>query len=484
MVDIDQKPLLSATTCEELGLLTVNLDERVHAVEDAGPQRNPVEARVPTSPLTLEYIVANYGDVFSGLGCLPGEYCIEIDKSIKPVQRQPHRVAVPLKSELKKKIEELEQRQVLAKVTKPSDWISSMVAIRKPSGKLQICIDPKDLNQALKHSHYPMPTIEEVLPCLSNAKVFSVLDAKDGFWQVKLQEESSYLTTFWTPFGRFRWLRMPFGISTAPEEFQRRQHEVLEGLPGVEVIADDILVYGSGDTKEQADLDHNRNLIGLLERARLCNLKLNKQKLKLRLTDVPYMGHLLTSDGLRPDPQKVQAVIDMPNPDGIKAVQRFLSFVNYLSKFLPHISGVSEPLCRLTDKDSVLCWQLQHDEAMESIKKLVTAQPILRYYDVNEEVTIQCDASEVGLGAALLQNGQPVAFASKSLSSTERRYAQIEKECLAIVFSCECFDQYIHGRVSVNVTTDHKPLEIIFRKSLLTAPDDYNACCCACRNTI
>ena len=373
--------------------------------------------------------------MFSGLGCLPGEYCIEIDKSIKPVQHQPRRVAVPLKSELKKKIEELEQKQVLAKVTKPSNWISSMVAIRKPSGKLRIYIDPKDLNQALKRSHYPMPTIEEVLPRLSNAKVFSVLDAKDGFWQVKLQEESSYLTTFWTPFGRFHWLRMLFGISTAPEEFQRRQHEVLEGLPGVEVIADDILVYGSGDTKEQADLDHDRNLIGLLERARLCNLKLNKQKLKLRLTEVPCMGHLLTSDGLRPDPQKVQAVIDMLNPDGIKAVQHFLGFVNYLSKFLPHISGVSEPLRRLTDKDSVWCWQSQHDEAMESIKKLVTAQPILRYYVV-KEVTIQCDASEVDLGAALLQNGQPVAFASRSLSSTERRYAQIEKECLAIVFSC------------------------------------------------
>ncbi|KAL9964865.1 hypothetical protein ACROYT_G028567 [Oculina patagonica] len=260
-----------------------------------------------------------------------------------------------------------------------------MVAIRKPSGKLRICIDPKDLNQALKRSHYPMPTIEEVLLRLSNAKVFSVLDAKDGFWQVKLQEESSYLTTFWTPFGRFRWLRMPFGISTALEDFQRWQHEVLEGLPGVEVIADDILVYGSGDTKEQADLDHDRNLIGVLERARLCNLKLNKQKLKLRLTEVPYMGHLLTSDGLRPDPQKVQAVIDMPKPDGIKAVQRFLGFVNYLSKFLPHISGVCEPLRRLTDKDSVWCWQSQHDEAMESIKKLVTTQPILRYYDVKEE---------------------------------------------------------------------------------------------------
>ena len=263
---------------------------------------------------------------------------------------------------------------------------------------------------------------------------------------------------------------MPFGLSTAPEEFQRRQHEVLEGLSGVEVIADDILVYGSGDTKEQAVLDHDRNLIGVLERARKCNLKLNKQKMKLRMSEVPYMGHLLTSSGLRPDPQKVKAVLDMPKPDGVQAVQRFLGFVNYLAKFLPRLSDLSEPLRRLTDKDAVWYWLPQHDEAIGSIKKLVTDHPVLRYYDVKEEVTIQCDASEVGLGAALLQKGQPVAYASRSLTATERRYAQIEKECLAIVFACERFDQYIHGRECVTVRTDHKPLETIFQKSLLTAP--------------
>ena len=401
---------------------------------------------------------------------MPGEYRVEVDKNVKPVQHQPRRVPVALKSELKKKIEQLEQKQVLAKVTTHTDWISSMVAVRKPSGKMRICIDPKDLNQALKRPHYPMPTIDEVLPRLANAKVFSVLDAKDGFWQVKLEEESSYLTTFWTPFGRYRWLRMPFGLSTAPEEFQRRQHEVLEGLSGVEVIADDILVYGSGDTKEQAVLDHDRNLIGVLERARKCNLKLNKQKMKLRMSEVPYMGHLLTSSGLRPDPQKVKAVLDMPKPDGVQAVQRFLGFVNYLAKFLPRLSDLSEPLRRLTDKDAVWYWLPQHDEAIGSIKKLVTDHPVLRYYDVKEEVTIQCDASEVGLGAALLQKGQPVAYASRSLTATERRYAQIEKECLAIVFACERFDQYIHGRECVTVRTDHNSLETIFQKSLLTAP--------------
>ena len=136
--------------------------------------------------------------MFEGLGCLPGEYHLEVDPNITPVKHTPRRVAIPLKAELKAHIEELEKMQVLKKVTEPTDWISSEVVVRKGS-KLRLCIDPKDLNKALKRSHYPMPTIEEILPELSKAKVFSVADARNGFWQVKLDEPSSYLTTFWTP---------------------------------------------------------------------------------------------------------------------------------------------------------------------------------------------------------------------------------------------------------------------------------------------
>jgi len=147
---------------------------------------------------------------------------LEVDPNIMPVKHTPRRVAIPLKAELKAHIEELEKLQVLKKVTEPTDWISSEVVVRK-SNKLRLCIDPKDLKNALKRSHYPMPTIEEILPELSKAKVFSVADARHGFWQVKLDGPSSYLTTFWMPFGRYRWLRMPFGIATEPEEYQRRR---------------------------------------------------------------------------------------------------------------------------------------------------------------------------------------------------------------------------------------------------------------------
>ena len=263
---------------------------------------------------------------------------------------------------------------------------------------------------------------------------------------------------------------MPFGISSAPEEFQRRLHEVTVGLTGVEVIADDILVYGDGDTDEQANANHDLNLRKLLKRARECNLKFNFKKLKLRQKSVKYMGHLLTRDGLKPDPAKVEAVQNMPKLSSVNDVQRFIGFVNYLSRFLPRLSDLCEPLRRLTDKSAEWQWTNVHNDAVEKIKHLISRAPVLRYYRLEDEVTIQCDASQTGLGTVLLQNGQPVAFSSRSLTKTEQKYAQIEKECLAIVFSCERFSQYLLGRGKISVHSDHKPLEIIFKKPLCSAP--------------
>lgn len=172
-----------------------------------------------------------------------------------------------------------------------------MVIVAKPN-KLRICIDPKDLNKAIKRPHYPMPTIESEITDISKAKLFSVMDAKDGYWQVKLSEESSYLTTFNTPFGRYRWLRMPFGLSCASEEFQRRMHEQLQDLPGIKIIVDDILIYGSGDNFEEAQKDHDNNMILLLNRLRERNIKINPEKIKFKLKEVKYIGHRLTDGGL------------------------------------------------------------------------------------------------------------------------------------------------------------------------------------------
>ena len=458
VVEGDSKPLLSAETCETLGLLKINCEPTA--------QVNTIQGT--TSQLTKEKILADFKDVFEGLGHI-GKASLTVDPDVTPVHHAPRRIAVTLHQEVKAKLEELERKNILVKETEPTDWISSMVVVAKP-GKIRICLDPKDLNEAVKRPKYQMPTLEEVLPKLSKAKVFTTLDAKDGFYQISLDEASSKLTTFWTPFGRYRYLRMPFGISAAPEEFECKLHEHLSDLEGVAVLRDDILVIGSGDTLKEATEDHDKNLLQLLKRARKVHLKFNSKKLNLRKPQVKYMGHVLSSEGLKPDSEKVKAVAEMPKPTCKQEALSLLGFVNYLAKFLPRLSEIAQPIRELTTKDAKFIWSRQHDEAFEQIKKLVTSYPVLRYYDMNAEVTLQCDASEKGLGATLLQNGQPVAFASRTLSKVEQRYAQIEKECLAIVFGCSKFSQYITRRENITVETDHKPLQPIFKKSLLDAP--------------
>ena len=445
--------LLSGSAAEALGL--IKFDENIFQLKAIN--------------LTKEQVIKEYKDVFTGLGKMPGFYHIEMDNNTKPVQDHPRRVPILLKEELKKKLEEMERNNIIKKVSEPTPWISSLVVVKKPN-KIRVCLDPQNLNKGIKRNNYPTPTIDDISPDLAKAKVFSVVDAKDGFLQVALDEPSSYLTTFWTPFGRYRWKRMPFGIKSASEEFQRRLDECLEGLQNISVIADDIIVYGCGDSQAEAEANHDNAIESLLKRCRERGLKLNEKKMKFKLDQVTYMGHIFCKDGIKPDPEKVKAILEMPHPDNVTSVQRLIGMVTYLSKFLPQLSTICEPLRRLTDAKAVFDWLPQHETAFQSIKSLVTQAPVLHYYDASKPVALESDSSEVGLGAVITQDGHPIAYASRALTQTERNYAQIEKECLSIVFAAERFEQYILGKDKVKAYTDHKPLTTIFKKPILTSP--------------
>ena len=229
---------------------------------------------------------------------------------------------------------------MLEPVEGPTDWISSLVVVRKPNGTPRICLDPKPLNRALKRSHYPMPTIEDLIPQLSEAKVYTVCDLQNGFWHIALDHESSLLTTFGTPFGWFRWKRVPFGISPAPELFQRRLQSAINDLPGVYTIADDVLIVGEGDTHETACQDHDKKLASFLDRCRVRGIRLNRNKIKLRLPEVKCMGHILTPNGLKADPDKLKVILKMENPTDVAGVPRLIGTVNYLARFLPNLSSV------------------------------------------------------------------------------------------------------------------------------------------------
>ena len=207
-------------------------------------------------------------------------------------------------------------------MTSPTAWISSLVTVPKKNRKLRICLDPKDLNRAIQREYYPLPTIEDIATRLHGAKVYRKLDVRNGFWRMALDEDSSFLTTFHTLFGCYHWRRLPFGISTAPEVFQRKMHELIKGLSSIKVVAHDFIVIGCGSTVEEATIDHDKVLTAFLERCKEQGVKLNTDKLNLRMTEVPFIGHMATDKGLGIDPAKVWAIRDMPASTDKAGVQR------------------------------------------------------------------------------------------------------------------------------------------------------------------
>ena len=232
----------------------------------------------------------------------------------------------------------------------------------------------------------------------------------------------------------------------------------------MEVIVDDILVWGS--TVEE----HDARLERVLGQTQKRNLKLNKDKSQIRLKEIIYVGHILSQDGIKPDPRKVQAIMKLEIPENKEELQQFLGMTTYLSKFIPNYSQTSAPLRTLLEKDCEWHWEEQQSVAFSALKRYITNAPVLKFFNPESETTVSVNASSTGIGVVLLQEGYPIAYASKSLTATQQNYAQIEKEMLANVFGCTKFHDYIYGLPNVTVETDHKPLESILTKPLHAAP--------------
>ena len=412
--------------------------------------------------MSKEKVLSDFPHIFTGLGELEGEVKIHLKSDATPVVHPARRIPHAIKDKLKQELDKMENTGVIEKVTKPTDWVNSLVVVEKADGKLRICLDPRDLNTAIKRPHYPMPTLDDALSKMAGARYFSKLDAKSGYWQMKLDDESSCLTTFNSPFGRYKFRRLPFGIVCAQDEFQRKMDEIFEELPGVTPLIDDVIIHGK--TQEE----HDVNLKAALNRASDRNLKLNPEKLEVGVNEITYFGHVISSDGLKPDPEKVKAITEMPPPTDKKELQTLLGMITYLSRFAPQLSEITKPMRDLLKDETEFIWDVQQNSALQRIKDIITSQPVLAFFDPKKEVRLEVDASKFGLGAAIFQE-QPIAFASKALTTTEQNYAQIEKELYAILFGCRRFHQYLYGR-EVTVHTDHKPLESIAKKPLAAAP--------------
>ena len=245
--------------------------------------------------------------------------------------------------------------------------------------------------------------------------------------------------------------------------YQRAMDEMLEGIDHAYAIMDDILVAGG-------DISHHDSVLEkVLYRAKSYDRKLNFGKVRVRKQQVPYVGHIISAEGLKPDPEKVSAMKETPPPTTKEDVLRFLGSIQYLAKFLPMVAEVETPPRELTKRDVLFHWDAPQAEAFQRLKDLFCTAPVLAYYHVKKETTIQCDASKNAVGAVLLQEGRPVTYASRKRRKSELNWAPIEKEMLAIVFSAHKLREYILGKATL-VQTDHQPPETILRKPMSVAP--------------
>lgn len=397
-----------------------------------------------------------YPSLCSGLGRVQQPYTIKLKPDTTPYSLStPRRVPIPLLGKVKEELERMEHLGVISRVDKPTDWCAGMVPVPKKNNTVSICVDLTKLNEAVCREKFILPSVEHTLGMLAGARIFSKLDANMGFWQVPLSEESAKFTTFITPFGRFYFNRLPFGITSAPEHFQQQMSLVLEGLPGTVCHIDDVLIWG------MSQAEHDERLHNVLARLHKAGLTLNLDKCELNRSEVNFLGHVISANGVKPDPEKTSAVQDMKEPSNVSELRSFLGMVTQLGKFIPHLAEKDKPLRDLLSKKNEWVWGHAQQHAFDHLKQELSSPPVLTLYDPNKELKLSADASSYGLGAVLLQKEEdewrPVAYASRSLTETERRYAQVEKEALGLTWGCERFRAFLIGQ-RFQLETDHKPL--------------------------
>ena len=433
----------------------------IHKPNDKGKLPGSREAPIYHEPgtvscKTVEDLKKLYPNLFDRLGSLKGAYNIRVDPTVKPATHARRKVPIESKEAIDKELDYLiEEEIIMEQVVVPTPWVSSVTFPRKPNREVRVCLDPSNLNKVIIREHHKPMMVEEIAHELARATVYTKADALKTFLQIHLMHEASLLTTFNSHRGWLRFLRIPFGAKMSQDVFQLRMDAILKQCPRVIGIHDNMVIFGVDQQ------DHDAKVINLLNVCQKEGLVLNSKKLELQRERVTFFGAEYSAQGMHPDPKKVQGITEMTVPTDKQQLQSFLGMVNYMGTFIPNLSHHTEPLWAMFKKDNVFHWEEQQTRSFQQVKTLIVKANTtpLRYYDRNLPVTVQADASLRGLGACLIQKhkgeDQPIAFASKSLTDAETRYANIERELLAIIFACQRFSTYLLGRSFV-AESDHQ----------------------------
>ncbi len=407
-----------------------------------------------------ESLWTKYESLFDGgLGTVKGVTAsLKLKLDAKPKFYKPRPVPYALKDKVSDELQRLEKMGVLEKV-EFSDWATPIVPVLKPDGSVRVCGDYKvTLNPQLEVPEYPMPTAEDLFATLNGGEKFTKLDLSTAYQQVLLDDESRNLTCISTHLGLFRYTRLPYGVASAPAIFQQIMDTTLQGLPSVGCILDDMIVTGSDDP------EHYQNVDQALDRLQTKGMKLKRSKCAIMQDKVEYFSFIVDKEGIHASPEKVRSILEAPAPTSVKELQSLMGAANYYRKFIPDMSTICAPLNALLVKDRPWVWCDQCEQAFLEIKEILASPTVLAHYDPKLPLRLEVEASPAGVGAVLTQvmsdGNRPIAYASRSLTSAEKNYSQLEREGLAIIFGLEKYHQYLYGR-KFKLVTDNQPLALI-----------------------
>ena len=401
------------------------------------------KSQLQGGPLTKQDILDVYSDVFTRIGKFPGmPYKFQLKENAKPTRHAPRKVPIHLQDAFHKEIRNLEQLGIIEETKDVTEWVNSFVIVEKkvstdsskiPTNssnqghsmdkKLRICLDPRDLNEALEREPYYTWSIEDIMAKFHSMTRFTIADFNKGYWMVELDPESRKYTTMALDIGRFQWTRLPMGSIVAQDVFQRKLDGIFLDVPGVTGIADDMVIYG------RSDLEHNKHLINFLEVCRKNTLTLNPDKMQFRLPQVSFFGHQWSAKGLSPNPKKIAAVKRMNLPQDVEMMRSFIRLVNYLNRFSPHLAELGEPLKEICRQDAEFVLNESVCVAFSRTKEEISKNVTLPYFNPKSATTMQTNASKKGLGAVILQDSRPVMFALWALTGVEKNYQNLERIC-------------------------------------------------------
>ena len=380
--------------------------------------------------------------------------CHEINTSTtRPISAVPYRQSPATARIVQKQVAEWLAIGVIRPSCSP--WASPVVVVPKKDGSMRLCVDYRRLNRETVRDAYPLPHLEDTLAALNGANYYSSLDLNQGYLQIQVSPSDTPKTAFIIPGGFYEFTRMPFGLTNAPATFQRCMDTVLADLKYkcCLVYLDDIIIFG------RSLEEHNDNLAAVLERIEQAHLTIKPSKCVFGVNRIRFLGHIVGTDGLEVDPDKVTAVQALPPPTNVKEVQSFIGLASYYRRFIDGFAKAAEPLTRLTKKDRPFIWEREQELAFAALKERLSMSPVLCHYDPQIPMEVRTDACGYGIGAILLHafpDGakRPICYASRLLAPAERNYSISEQEGLAIVWAVQKFKTYLQG-VQFTVVTDH-----------------------------